>query len=402
MKARGNHGALKRSLPLLLLFALTGCGGKGVAPENASEVVKVREPASAPNAAWFTFHGDAGLTGYVAWEPPDVLALRWRYASGSEIVNTPVAGNGRIYCANTRGMVFAVDLKGREIWSRTLMRPVLKKEGPQPEALDAPLLYHEGRVIVAAADGALYALDGATGKVAWQVEMDATFLGSPTYGKGRIYLVTQDEGVLQARSVETGALLWKSEAVARCDGSPSVGADFAAFGSCDAALHVRSLEDGGVLFDIPIDDDSQIAGGVAIDGKAVFSGSRSGAVVHANGKTGKIVWMNRDSRDEIFTTPAVTKDWVIVASQDGMIYGLNRATGKQRWRFDTEGEPMSPVITGEKVVVTADGTLFLLRLKDGEELWSCRVSDEITAPAIVGDMVVVGCDDGTVAVFGAP
>jgi len=383
---------------LLLVCAVPGCGREVKAPEAQSSV-DVAAPMAAP-ASWSSFHGDSGLRGHTDTALAGTLKLRWRYASKAEVTNTPVAGDGRIYFANRRGTVYAVDLRGEEVWTRTLERAAQGDAAPAPEVLDAPLLYHAGRVIAAAADGALYALDGATGEVVWRVDVDAALLGSPAADKDRLYLILQDEGILQSRSVDTGALAWESEAVARCDGPPSLGPGFAVFGSCDAALHVRSRKDGATRFDIPIDDDSQVAGGVAIDGADVFSGSRSGAIVHANATSGKTVWINRDSRDEVFTTPAVSPRWVVVAARDGRVLGIDRKSGETQWRFDTEGEPRSPVIAGDTVVVTADGTLFLLRLEDGTKRWSYPVSDTITSPAVVGDMVVVGCDDGSVAAFG--
>ena len=51
-------------------------------------------------------------------------------------------------------------------------------------------------------------------------------------------------------------------------------------------------------------------------GESVFSGSHSGKLIHANMRTGEIVWINEDSEDEVFTTPAVKGDWVVFGSFD--------------------------------------------------------------------------------------
>ena len=152
---------------------------------------------------------------------------------------------------------------------------------------------------------------------------------------------------------------------------------------------------------IEIDNDSQIAGGVAIVGDSVFSGSHSGYLIHANSKTREVVWINKDSEDEVLSTPAVSGEWVVFSSYDGLVYGLDRATGQKKWSFDTRGWPTSPVIAADKVVLTADGVLYLLRLDTGEEIWSYEVSDEATSPAIIRGMIVVGSEDGTVTAFGA-
>ncbi len=87
-------------------------------------------------------------------------------------------------------------------------------------------------------------------------------------------------------------------------------------------------------------------------------------------------------------------------SLDDYVYALDLATGKTVWRFETPGEPSSPVIAGDAVLFSAEGTLYMLRLGDGEVLWSYEVSDTISAPALIWGMVVVGGEDGTVTAFG--
>ena len=117
-------------------------------------------------------------------------------------------------------------------------------------------------------------------------------------------------------------------------------------------------------------------------------------------RTGEIVWLNDDTDYEIFSTPAVNGQWVIFSADDGFVYGLDRATGKQRWKFETPGFPTSAVISKDKVIVPSDGVLYLLDLQTGEKLWSYEVSDQISSPAIIDGMIVVSSDDGTVTAFG--
>jgi len=62
----------------------------------------------------------------------------------------------------------------------------------------------------------------------------------------------------------------------------------------------------------------------------------------------------------------------------------------------------SPVICGDKVIVGSDdGRLYLLALADGKQVWSYEMGKPVTSsPAVVGGLVVVGCDDGYVYAFG--
>ena len=213
-------------------------------------------------------------------------------------------------------------------------------------------------------------------------------------------VLSQDDGALHCVGLTDGKPIWQTEGFSRCDGSPAVGDGFVVFGSCEAALHVFSAADGRLERDIGVGTDSEVAGGVAIDGNTVVTGSRSGRVLHADLRTGAAIWVNDDSNFEVFSTPAVSRDYVVFSANNGYVYAVDRETGVQRWSFDTNGMPSSPVIAGDKVIITADGSLHVLRLEDGAPVWSSEVSDLITGPAVVAGMIIVGSADGTVTAFG--
>jgi outer membrane protein assembly factor BamB len=91
------------------------------------------------------------------------------------------------------------------------------------------------------------------------------------------------------------------------------------------------------------------------------------------------------------------------------VHCVNRANGKPVWKFRTRGKvDSSPVVCDSKVVVgSEDGRLYLLSLADGKELWSYTIGDPvISSPAVVrapnrpDSMVIVGADDGMVYAFG--
>jgi outer membrane protein assembly factor BamB len=204
----------------------------------------------------------------------------------------------------------------------------------------------------------------------------------------------QSEGVLHGLDLKTGKPLWKAEGLERCDGSPGVGGGRIVFGSCLAALHVYSTN-GTHLRNIELGGEAQVAGGVTVVGDRIFAGARDGSLVCADAKTGEVIWTSEESDDQTFTTPAVTTNRVVYASDNGKVYAVERKTGHLIWAFDTDGIPTSPVVAKDKVVVSADGILFLLDLTTGKKYWSKEISDEITAPALIAGKMVVGADDGT-------
>jgi len=361
---------------------------------------------------WNTYHGDAALSGVASATLPDQLVTLWRFRAGAAVLNTPVAAAGRVFVANAKGEILATDLNGELLWSLKLTKGVKEDGTPLEEVIDAPLACFDDALLVGTADGTLYAIDAATGEERWRYEVGGPILGTanrssiPAAGEeastATAIVVSQDEGALHSVGLADGQPIWKTEGVSRCDGSPAVGDGFVVFGSCVAALHVFSTADGRLERDVEVGTDSEVAGGVAVDGDTVVTGSRSGRVLHANLRTGDTLWVNDDCEGEVFTTPAVSRDHVVFASNDGYVYALDRETGVRRWTFDTEGTPSSPVIAGDKVVIAADGVLHMVRLDDGVPVWSYEVSDTITGPAVVGRKIIVASEDGTVTAFGEP
>ena len=374
-------------------------------PSFAGEEIDPPLPLEGPpdTGEWNTYHGDGALLGVADSEFHPPLEVHWRLKAGGPVRQTPVVHDGRVYIATARGELLCADLNGNLIWSRELMKGETPDGNPLRHRIDAPIACFDGLLLAGTGDGTLYALDPVTGEDRWIYKLDGAILGTPNYlgadadhPNGRVFVLEQSVGLLVCLDAATGNELWRAEEVDRSDASMAVSPGAIVFGSCAAALHVFDPKTGKRLRDIEIDPDSQVAGGVALTGSRVISGSRSGKILEADFLTGETLWVYEASEDEIFATPAVTADWVIATSYDGFVYALDRKTGGLRWKFDTGGQPDSAVIAGANVIVSADGTLFMLRLSDGEALWSMTLSDQITSPAVTRRHILVGSEDGVV------
>lgn len=351
-------------------------------------------------AEWPTYHGGPDLRGISETTLPEAPQMLWRYQADGAVCNTPVSDGERIFFATKKGSVVAVSLTGSAVWQKNFMRT--NDDGTEvPVQFDAPPACFGSTVLAGTTRGMLVALDEKTGAEKWRYDIGGTILGSPNQiSTNQIVVINQSEGSLHGLELSSGKLLWKTEGVERSDGSPGVGNGRIVFGSCAAALHIYSAADGKHLKDIEIGGDAQIAGGAAVDGNLVFAGARDGRLLCADALAGDIVWYSSESKDQTFSTPAVTRDKVIYSSDNGFVYAAERTEGRLLWRFETKGLPSSPVAAGDKVAVSADGVLYLLNMTDGRKLWSKEVSDDISSPALTGGMLVVGADDGTVTAFG--
>ena len=391
---------------LLVWFVRT----PSAAPSTANEVPEADARQSpvpgqmlADEGDWNTYHGGGALLGISEGTFPDRLKVVWRFMAGAAVRLTPVVEDGRLYVATAQGEVIALDLDGNRLWSRQ----ITTSEGTGNAWIEAPIACFDGRVIVGTDSGSVYALDGPSGNELWHAELEGVVLGTPNVLRldgdrdtSRVFIIDQPTGALVCLDAATGAVVWRGEGVDRSDASPAVTSGAVIFGSCAAALHVFDSGSGQRLRDIPIDPDSQVAGGVAVTGSRVVAGCRSGKIVEADWQTGTIVWTNEDSKAEVFTTPAVNETWVIAGSYDGFVYALDRQSGVLRWKSDTGGLPQSPVVAADKIVVAVDGEIQLIRLETGEKLFSLKLSDEITAPAVTRRRIFIGTEDGTVTALG--
>jgi eukaryotic-like serine/threonine-protein kinase len=375
--------------------------------EAPAELVEVTGPLVTPVAqTWSTYHGGPELTGLSDAEIPENLEVLWRFQADGALYYAPVADENGIYVCTFKGEVYGLDFEGNQRWRTRLVREVRDDGTERMERIDSPVAAFLGKVFVSTLNGKVYALDSTSGETAWTYEVEGPVLGTVNLletgdGPPQLFVIGQDDGALHSFNGQTGERIWKAEATDRCDGSASIGNGAIVYGSCAAAFHVFSAEDGTIKTNIELDPDSQVASGAAIAGNSVFGGSHSGRFFHVDMAAGNVVWINEDAQDEIFTTPAVTEDTVVFASYDGNVYALDRATGALKWKHETLGFPTSAVIASGRAYLGIDGVLTVLDLASGEVLWTYEVSDEITSPAIIGNTIVVGGQDGSVMAFGA-
>jgi len=386
---------VRRAAAVALLLAGIACDPRGpaaVVPGTPSKAGGAPAPAA---SSWATYHGDFSLDGVADTAVPDAPEKLWKYKAGNRVDQTPVSADGLIYFTTAKGGLVCLDLKGGEVWKGSIA----------PDSFTSPPLISDGLLVLGTGKGVLRAYDAAGGKEKWSYDVGGSVQGSPNRfdlpgGKKGLVVISQADGALHGVELLTGKGVWVMPAEQRCDGSAGVGAGLIVMGSCASAFHVYSIEKSSKVTDIPLGDDNQVAGGVAMSGSHAFAGTRSGKLCAVDVAAGKSLWTFAEGQGEAFMTPAVTDKVVVFGADDGKVYALDRATGKKLWDVDTRNRPLSPVIARDRVVVSSGGSLFVFDLSGGKKLWSAPVSDDITSPAVVGGMILVGGDDGTVTAFG--
>ncbi len=146
-----------------------------------------------------------------------------------DTIGAPTLGDELAYVANTKGIVFAIDWKQRQLpfektarWIRTqlffwgFVNSLPATKGfewsfwrPGEIFRGTPAL-DDHRVYIASESGNIYALDHSDGTQSWKFEAEADIHGSPSLAGDTLY-IADSEGVVYGLNTATGAEEWRFE-----------------------------------------------------------------------------------------------------------------------------------------------------------------------------------------------
>ena len=244
---------------------------------------------------------------------------------------------------------------------------------------------------------ALRALDRRTLAERWR------FAGAHCHApvvRGDTLLALQEKGVLAALHAVDGRVLWRVELADRVRVGPTAGTDAVFVATAAGELVALALADGAERWRRSLGESLRARPLYA--GDRVYTATASGTVVAVRSDSGQVVW-ERSLGGLPTRGLALGAGVLVVGSVDRHLYGLDAATGVERWRFATEGVVRSsPQVTDQTAyAASSDGHLYALALDGGRLLWKFRLDGPVLAPLALGDGVVgVASEKRTLYVFG--
>ncbi len=141
---------------------------------------------------------------------------------------------------------------------------------------------------------------------------------------------------------------------------------------------------------------------VATDGEMLMNRggpAHQGVTIGPAPETGLYRSWRFDTGGELYSSPALSQNTLVVGSKSGYLYGLDATTGNQIWSREI-GEYIvrsTPAITDTMIVINNGYTVLAVSLEDGSDLWSQSVSfTGSTSPTIVDDVVYIVSQNGSI------
>ncbi len=224
----------------------------------------------------------------------------------------------------------------------------------------------------ASADGEVYAVESANGKVAWYKELDARIFAGVGGDREQLYLVTRD-----------------------------------------ASLMALSREDGEVLWETPLPN--EVLATPQSNGAIVVVQTTDGKVLSFNTKTGEKAWQY-DSVVPVLSMraaapPLVGSELVLAGFANGKLLGLASDSGQPVWQYevgqpkgrtelerlvDVTSQPL--ILENAALVVGYQGKLALVNLRNGDEIWS-REASSLHSPMVGAGNIYVSSANGDIKAF---
>jgi outer membrane protein assembly factor BamB len=380
----------------------------------ACSLTALAASAAGQQAPAAMFGGDPQHSGVVAAAPVySLTGVRFAFRTDGPIRATPAIVDGIVYFGSGDGRFYAVDGRtGLQRWS-------FQSGG----AIHASAAILASVAYFASRDGFLYALRTADGKLLWKLGLGKDLgnqnywdyhLSSPTLFDGHLYVGSGD-GHLYAIDLQTHQPVWRFNAGSRIRSTPAVTADAVVFGTLSGHVIALNRANGtprwkyatqgaAHVFADAGNDTTSIVTSPSISDGIVVAGARDGFLYGIDLASGQEKWHITHDGSSWIPSTAIEQGTVYVGSGSAQIVqAADLQTGAERWRFKTSGAVFSsPTLAGDTLLISDfAGNIYALDRGSGSERWRFAIGQRsLSTPVAAGGSVYCGADDGYLYALG--
>lgn len=273
--------------------------------------------------------------------------------------------------------------------------------------LEFPPVIASGRLFFVDNDGHAFALDADTGRKRWERRIARLNASSPTYSKGRLFIVNLAPGQALSLDADTGRTVWKKSLPCRSESSPIVVRNLVFFGCEDGDLYAVRAGNGKTVWRTRLG--GAIKAAPAYRNGTLFVGDYGGLMNAVRARDGKLLWQTSSlgpglgRAGSFYSTPAVSFGRVYSGNNDGRVYSFDSRTGDLAWTFSTGGwvysGPAVASVPGTKPSVyigSFDGNVYALDARDGGLRWTFDMGGKVIGSlSVIGRLVYASTFEGT-------
>lgn len=293
--------------------------------------------------------------------------------------------------------------KGADLWSAAI-------EG----GLEGGPVVANGLVLYGTSDYRFVALEKATGKPRYRVQLEAlrtfvldnnnkTKVQFPIVEGQRVYLATFGKGTdgeaagkLYALDLDSGAKLWEVPLAAGADHPPVILGDRILVGGAPW-IQAFQVADGKALWKTNLGAGRWISPGVEAQGRYCLTLDET--VVSLDPANGEVAWRAKAG------SGLVGEDARLFSLRQGTFGGttlvaLDASTGRIAW--ERKGVVHMPWIQEGRVFLAEDGAVRCLDAADGKQVWESPMAKPAPWPPMVfGTQLIVACPEGKTTILRA-
>jgi outer membrane protein assembly factor BamB len=343
--------------------------------------------AGSGQMSWPQYGFDPGRSNFNNYE--DLLSTRtvvhlrreWTFRQTTgEFLATPAVAGGVLYAAACDGAVYALDAAtGRRLWRNLTVQA----------CFSSPAVYGGGVFIGSNRQHALFALRASTGKVLWKLAMRNFTYAAPAVADGVVY-ADDASGQVYAVGASSGRLIWSHNTGTALAAPVTVSAGVVYAGNAGKGMVALDAASGRQLWTFAAPETSQVFLNYAtVVGPAAYL-TQPDRMYAISTITHHTLWSAPAASGSGGGSQAVAGGVLVQANNGASCMDARHADdGRLLWTFCDSGYlSCTPSIADGVVYIGQSGyphRLYAVSLRTGKKLWSYQ----LPAAAVFGSPVAV-------------